>query len=849
MSRHNDKISNGLAGEVLSRLADFKETTIAFENDKTWTNLLGDTFQGLDTDPETIRNLLKLSKQIDVEISCRNEFGRKLASFIQNAPVLSLDKLTEFLNPNKLSQLKSIHNELGKTCLSKTKKDLEAQINCLRDCVKIWPKGKPGDLNFSELRELFNLAKELKLSEAEKVENSSLCNLIPNVSESALSSIEDTLRYLALISKSNNPKNRKELLFQANPETVHQIATAAASNIKNHCTNLIAQLSDFEKITRLMEFNFSSRSILDIKNQFCQFHSAIDDLNDWLRLKEQSNQLAENGLAEFVEKYASFKGDLPKIALCFEYVVLKSMLQIAFSAFSELGKLSGQTLSKARKEFSLKDHAMIRQNHQHLKNQLMNRRIDSGTSYGSRGNWTGGALIQLEIAKQKKHLPIRKLMNRAGKALQQLKPCFMMSPLSVSQFVPLDGIKFDVVIIDEASQMRPEDAIGAILRGKQVVVVGDPKQLPPTSFFDKENQSEDDDDDSIDTESILDLGLQQFGRPRRLLWHYRSRCARLIAFSNQQFYDDELMLFPSPGVNGSSLKSHYIAGRYQPTAGVNPIEAKAIAKAAAEFMLSNPKLSLGIVALNRAQRDMINDELELLMRENPKISEYQSQWENTIEPFIIKNLEMIQGDERDVIFISTVYGPDHKNCMYQRFGPINGKFGWRRLNVLFTRAKLGIEVFTSMHPSDVKVDNQSSRGVRALRDYLEYASTFQLPRGIATGKLPDSDFEISIASVLQSAGYSIEPQVGVSGFFIDIGVLDTKNNGQFLVGIECDGKTYHSSRSARDRDRLREEVLKKLGWRLIRVWSTDWFSNPRREAAKLLEQVRALECENQANIH
>lgn len=182
--------------------------------------------------------------------------------------------------------------------------------------------------------------------------------------------------------------------------------------------------------------------------------------------------------------------------------------------------------------------------------------------------------------------------------------------------------------------------------------------------------------------------------------------------------------------------------------------------------------------------------------------------------------------------------------MHQRFGPINNESGWRRLNVLFTRARKRIELFTSMRPSDIKVNDHTKRGVKALRDYLDYASSLELPSYKLSGRPPDSDFEISVAAVLKNAGYEVEAQVGVAGFYIDIGVLDPKNPRKFLVGIECDGKTYHSLRSARDRDRLREEILKKHGWQLIRIWSTDWFNNPRKEIQKLLAKLINLQQKN-----
>jgi len=560
----------------------------------------------------------------------------------------------------------------------------------------------------------------------------------------------------------------------------------------------------------------------------------LNELPDWLQYMRGHRAAKAAGVADVLS--ASLEADIPA-GKAIEYVLVRSLILDALDESAELSDAAGNEFTKAREDFQTLDRRLLDENRKRLQNELLRRVVDQGNRVGNRGAWTGMALIENEAGKRSRHVSLRDLHRRSGRALQQLKPCYMMSPLSVSQLIEPGSMQFDVLIIDEASQMRPEDALGAVSRADQIVIVGDPKQLPPTAFFDRSDVSDEvSDEDAVETESILDLAMQQYGRPRRLLWHYRSRHDSLIAFSNKQFYDGNLQIFPSPDRSGDlGVRYTYVRGHYQ--GSVNAIEAAHVADRAIEIMKSDCTKSLGIVAMNQRQRDLIRLEVERRVLLDRKAQDYIARWEERLEPFIIKNLESIQGDERDIIIVSTVYGPDPSGNMYQRFGPINSKNGWRRLNVLFTRAKYRVEVISSMRPSDIVSDERTGRGVRAFREYLDYAASGRLETGSHTGRPPDSDFEVAVAQMLADRGFSCEPQVGVAGFFIDIGVRDPNNNGRFILGVECDGSTYHSTKAARDRDRLRDEVLVRLGWRLHRVWSTDWFADPVREMDRLVASI------------
>ena len=541
--------------------------------------------------------------------------------------------------------------------------------------------------------------------------------------------------------------------------------------------------------------------------------------------------------------------DVALLPICLDFLVFDALARRAFLDAPSLHAASARTLDTLREEYRWIDAQVMELRRSAIAARLLDRRPPAGKSSGRVAERTEMALVTHEMGKEKRHIPIRQLVHRAGRAIQALKPCFMMGPLSVAQYIAPGTLKFDLVIMDEASQMRPEDAIGALARGGQAIIVGDPKQLPPTSFFDRiADRSEDEDEDEVtlaeDSKSILELASGIFDR-RMLKWHYRSRHEALIAFSNRQFYKDELIVFPSPAGQadrfgiGWSFVSDGIA-----TKGVNPAEACAVAAAAARFLIENKSRSLGVVAMNIKQTQRIADELAALADADPALARAlaEAEAETGGEPFFIKNLENVQGDERDVIMISMTYGPSAAGERTpQRFGPINQETGWRRLNVLFTRAKERMEIYSSMRSSDVSPKDGADRGPRALKQFLDYAETGRLavePR--ITRKDPDSDFEDAVLEGLRERGFDCVPQVGVANFFIDIGVRDPDARDEFIAAVECDGAAYHSEKSARDRDRLRQEILENLDWNMIRLWSTDWFRDPDGELDRISRDLRRL---------
>lgn len=565
----------------------------------------------------------------------------------------------------------------------------------------------------------------------------------------------------------------------------------------------------------------------------------------WSKYLSLRTQARQEGLADFVSALESGKIPSADLASAFELSAYQSIGRSIYQSYPELSRFNGTAHDKTRADYRALDAEIISLTGKDFASQIDRRTsVPEGRRGTTVGDFTDMQLLRREINKQRRHIPIRQLVKRAGAALQELKPCFMMGPLSVAQYLEQGSLKFDLVVMDEASQLRPEEAIGAIARGTQLVVVGDPKQLPPTSFFDRMVDGSDDEEDDeapaaiSGMESILDICQQLFTPVRSLRWHYRSHHESLIAFSNHHFYK-YLIVFPSPYATnpGLGVKYRYVrGGSYKDRQ--NAPEAQRVVGAVLEHMIKRPDESLGVVTLNQTQRELIEELLDKKLKTFNEGADFMGRWEAEGWPFFVKNLENVQGDERDVIFISTTFGKaPGTDKVRQNFGPISRPDGWRRLNVLFTRSKRRIELFTSMAPEDIVVDARTPLGTKALRDYLDFAKRGVLVTTDEGERDPDSDFEVSVANVISSMGYEVKPQLGVAGFFIDMAVRNPDRPGEFLAGIECDGATYHSGFSVRDRDRIRQEILESLGWkgRIHRIWSTDWFYDPRRAIARLRE--------------
>ena len=600
---------------------------------------------------------------------------------------------------------------------------------------------------------------------------------------------------------------------------------------------------------------------VELRSRLKLWEQGLPRLQTWvsyMRLREVCQQTIAQPLINRIENDMLEPVD---IVSCFEGKFADVLLDNVFRERPELRDFAFNLHEKEIADFRELDSEIIKLNRLRLVTQLHQNRppLYKGAS---RESETGKLQAQFGRKKGRKAMRIRELLTNVGGLIQRIKPCFMMSPLSVAQFCEPQMIEFDVIVFDEASQIRPEDALGALLRGKQAVVIGDTRQLPPTRFFDKivddpEEENEDDFTVSIiDMESILNQCRQSFPI-KELKWHYRSRHESLIAVSNQEFYDNNMLVFPSAidKAEHLGLKFEHIPNAVydRGKSATNRKEAQAVVKMAFEHYRNFPNKSLGIGTFGVKQQQAILDEFEVQLQQQPEMVEFFASTRD--EYFFVKNLETIQGDERDVIFISVGYGFDKEGKLYKRFGPLNNDGGQRRLNVLITRAREKCVVFSNFRSSDLQLDVKASIGVKALKTFLEYAETGNLSADGSEPPGPDfeSPFEESVYEFLisefpRSEGYAVRKQVGCAGYRIDLAVVNPTAPGRYLIGIECDGAPYHSSPIARDRDRLRQQQLERKGWKLHRIWSTDWYRNRAETRRRLLEAVERAKAEKSSPV-
>ena len=590
--------------------------------------------------------------------------------------------------------------------------------------------------------------------------------------------------------------------------------------------------------------NCFDRSLLDISIANCSLllarftdcSDSMDKLDNWCHFRTLLSKLDDVQTVSYINSAISRNIEPKFIVDAFKKQFYYQWIDSILSGTPVLSGFNRISQDNTIRTFSEKDTEQFEINKAKIRAEISSKRpslelIAPGSAL---------AILLREGEKKRKQKSIRSLLSETGELIQRIKPCFLMSPLSVSTFLAPDAVHFDVVVFDEASQIFPQDAIGAIYRAQQLIVVGDSKQMPPSNFFNATIEAEDTDEESgdvTDFESILDLcstSMQQL----RLRWHYRSRYEQLITFSNKNFYDSDLVTFPSAkaDTSGIGVDYYHVDGVFDRKSHSNRKEAEFIVDLIYQNIERYPDRSLGVVAFSVAQQDLID---KLLSKRRQNTPEKEWFFKNDAkEPFFIKNLETVQGDERDTIIFSIAYGADAQGRLLHNFGPLNRVGGERRLNVAVTRAKCNVQLVSSMHYTDIDLKRTSSEGAKLLREYLDFAENgnIALERAVSINSFEqfDSDFELEVCEFLRANGFSVDTQVGCSGFRIDLG-LKIPNSSDYVLAIECDGATYHSSRNARDRDRLRQEILERMGWKFYRIWSTDWFRNRSVEQSRLLE--------------
>lgn len=662
--------------------------------------------------------------------------------------------------------------------------------------------------------------------------------------------LKEALAWTHRISKHFSSSPPEEFVAQLDDLLANQGPLRLAAENTDHCVSSaragMQEINEWfvkDAPARAILKRYESTPLADSRAYASHLNQAIDDLASWTRLIRAAQSCTETGVTNPIQLLQTTDIVANEYVRALESRVLTLWLDHWIGKVPVLRDFEAASHAHRIDEFRRLDMEQQHAARRALAARLAERRPHPSAAAMNLAS-SQPALLMKEAKKKRRHKPLRRLFAEIPDLLIKIKPCMMMSPLSVSQFLPVESLRFDAVIFDEASQVKPEDAIGAIMRGRQIIVVGDNKQLPPTTFFDVSMTDDLDEDDYYENdtgafESILDL-CGTIGLPERMLqWHYRSRREGLIAFSNKFLYNNGLVTFPAPDFDGTDTGVEF---RYM-TDGVydrsrsrkNDREVQEILNIIKSHAREYPNKSLGVVTFSQAQMTAIDMALWRLRSKEPTLESFFTNMRD--EPFFVKNLENVQGDERDVMVFSVGYGRDAAGKFTMNFGPLNKTGGERRLNVAVTRAREKVILVSSIRGSDIDVSRSQAQGVQLLKHYLDYAErglvVLDAVPTINRDAASESAFEDEVARVIENLGYRVDKQVGCSGYRIDLAIVDPAHPGRYALGIECDGASYHSAATARERDRLREQVLTNLGWKLYRIWSTDWFRTRPREIDRL----------------
>lgn len=614
-------------------------------------------------------------------------------------------------------------------------------------------------------------------------------------------------------------------------------------HIERHIQALMDCETEYNWICSLFDDTVDFLS-LDLKKLFVRWNNCMEQLatlDAWIEFRDCRKKCCEAGLEKFVEGAEDAYYKSGTLVNSFMKMFYLKWVEVNCSVTDAVAQFKARIQESKIERFCELDSHQFPVAQMRIREKLISDMPNRNNF--NRATDEMGILLH-ELNKKRKIMPLRKLFRTIPNLLLKLKPCLMMSPLSVSYFLEAETYKFDMVIFDEASQIFPQDAIGAICRGEQVIIAGDSKQLPPTSFFaastnnlDGEYDSEEEEDEVI-FDSILEEATNSLPN-RSLLWHYRSRNEDLIAFSNQEIYKNKLTTFPSSNTVAADSGVEYVYvenGIYSGRCNIQ--EAKKCVELIKEHITKHPNRSLGIIAFSEKQQATIEEAVHKFRENNPCYEKFFA--EDKEEPFFIKNLENVQGDERDTIIFSICYAKDSNGRMFMRFGPLGHQGGERRLNVAITRAKHNIKLVGSIMPYDIDLSKTKSEGIRMLRDYIEYAmkGTSVLHTYNNPNTLYDTDeFCNCICKFLEARGYRVKQYVGNSEYKIDIAVEHPDYPGCYVAGIECDGNSYFMARTTRDREYLRKSILEQMGWKMFRVWSAEWINNKDGEQKRLLDFI------------
>ncbi|MCK5848655.1 MAG: DUF3320 domain-containing protein [Caldisericia bacterium] len=808
---------------------------------------------------ESLKNFMELKKQLGTRLNTTEIKQLLLSGVIEdrlvcstNMAILSLlDKQVE----KKIHHIISFNGNLKQEPLENIQSTLEEFENTMTTFGTL-------------LHEVCSFTKSKSLSYEKIINDLKMLNKLKNF-EREINSEEETLfakfsflyngletNWSKTLESLDWAKTFSELIsrYKLPNEFVSKICSAEYSlKISNTKEKLEDCLKEFEPEWNWFNGYFKQEEKmalkripeLTIKLEKCLHGLAY--LEEWTDYERCKDECQKYDLAEFVNK-AEKEGILKtQLVDAFMKRFYRMWLDKIVHKYPSINTFRGANHKLVIDEFRELDERQFSIAKARLKEQLLAHLPDLNKSTSA---FDEVGVLKRELNKRRKIMPLRKLFKAIPNLLMALKPCLMMSPLSVSMFLESGTYNFDMVIFDEASQVRTEDAVGAIMRGKQIIVCGDKNQLPPTSFFmvSTSDQEYDIDEEDLELEtdeyeSILEESLTILPE-RTLRWHYRSKNEQLIAFSNAKIYNHDLITFPTNYDYRADNGVEYIYvedGIYDRGGSrTNQVEAQKVAELVFEHFDKYPDRSLGVVTFSGAQQQAVENSIRELRLQNKSFEKHFN--EDTVSPFFVKNLETVQGDERDTIIFSIGYAKDDRDKpMRMNFGPLNRVGGERRLNVAITRAKYNIKLVTSIVPHDIDLERTSSEGVRLLKAYIDFSinGTKMLGNDKAYSELIDngSSFEKTVCTYLQKRGYDVVTQLGCSEYRIDLAVKHPKIEGRYILGIECDGTAYSQARTARERDRTREAVLHDIGWNTNRIWSTDWIKDPVTEGDNIVRRI------------
>jgi len=778
---------------------------------------------------QTLGNIIEISNHGIKRDNYRNElltdFNKNILTFDAELVLIDWKRvLNKWFLPRFLGQRK-IANTLKP--FSKTGKIKKHEIlPVLEKIIHYQKEQKVLDDNTELLSRMLEFLWQNGNSDWEKVIQ--ICEAVIKIHQAVLDITSD-------VSKSKLVRSSLSTDFSEGAQTYISIN---GKYLQNYIESFERAKDVENKLSELLQISFGdndnrSENWIAIWNQKAlNWEQNLDDLRDWTGWNISVQKVLKAGLSPVVQAYQQGELKNEEVLNSFKKAVFRQCSEYIISNEPQLSTFNGKLFENKIRKFREKSLYFEELTKAELFAKLASD-IPSFTREAARSSEIG--ILQRAIRSKGRGMSLRRLFDLIPNLLPRMCPCMLMSPISVAQYFEIDQTKFDLIVFDEASQMPTSEAVGAIARGKNVIVVGDPKQMPPTSFFSTNNFDEEN-AEKEDLESILDDCLALSMPSKHLLWHYRSKHESLIAFSNSNYYDNKLMTFPSPDDIATKVSNVHVPGYYdRGKSRQNKFEATAITEEVVR-MLADPvlsKRSIGIVTFSSAQHNLIEDLLNEAFKQRPELESVALE---STEPIFIKNLENVQGDERDVILFSMGYGPDKNGSISLNFGPLNREGGWRRLNVAVSRARYEMKVFSTLRSDQIDIIRTSSEGVAGIKAFLEYSEKGKkvLTQKNYIRKEKTNSFENHIAEELRKFDFDVHTNIGCSGYRIDIGVVNPENSTEYILGILTDGENYKSAKTAKDREMVRMQVLQLLGWNIYKLWSPDWWDNPR----KVMQEIK-----------